>query len=460
MLFLARHYDLIRDREKTYLTASLAVAGTSLTVRAVDTNAWADNDYIIVGEIGSKTAELLQVNGAVSDGATLTVDQLGSGGARYAHSADEPVYRIDYNQVEFSRATTETGSKTVLATNEIQPDNEATRYEDTANSTGYGFVRFKNATTSVFSDYSDAIPYTGYTPKSLGRMLRMVRKNLGNPPYEKVDDEDIIDELNEGQREVAHERLWPFYETLFSASRVASQKSYDIDSDAVVGKQHGIIVDSQPMVKVGSSEFDLYFWDSTTSGESTHALVWENKIHLWPIPDTAASSTTLNGAITATATSLILTSASGFRAPGRLIIGTEVIGYETISSNTLGGLTRGLEETTAAAHSDLDAVTERDIIYRAHKEPDDLVDISDETAIPDPAVLIHRATRELAIGKLQDSSLHDRYKLKHEEALKKLRDNFSVKSTSQFMHIKDRDEVISGRRGVFNNNDYPQNIGT
>ena len=138
MLFRARNDELIRHREKTYLTADVAVAGTTLTVKAVDANAWADDDYIIVGEIGTKTSEILRIAATITDGTSITITQTAkgvadSGGARYVHSEDEPVYRIDYNQIEVSRATTATGTKTVLATNEIQPDDLFTRYEDAAN---------------------------------------------------------------------------------------------------------------------------------------------------------------------------------------------------------------------------------------------------------------------------------------------------------------------------------------
>src|SRR3990167_1354051 len=150
MLLLADNRSLIKDREKSYLTAAVSAAGTALTVRGVDTNAWADNDYVIIGEIGTRNAELLQVNGAVADGTALTIDQLGAGGARYAHSVGEPIYRIDYNRVEFNRTATDTTTgTTVLTTIEIQPDDLFTRYEDTTNTTGFGFVRFNNQATSA-----------------------------------------------------------------------------------------------------------------------------------------------------------------------------------------------------------------------------------------------------------------------------------------------------------------------
>src|SRR3990167_3291473 len=123
MLLLARNSELVKDQEKTYLTSAVAVAATTLTIKAVDSNAWADDDYVIVGEIGTATAEILRIAAAVSDGTSLTITQTpsgaDSGGARFAHSVDEPVYRVLYNRVEFSRNTTNsTTGVSTLATNE------------------------------------------------------------------------------------------------------------------------------------------------------------------------------------------------------------------------------------------------------------------------------------------------------------------------------------------------------
>src|SRR3990167_8359903 len=143
MLHLAYNRALTEGREHTNLTATVAVAGTTLTVQAVNADVgsgstWADNVYLILGEIGSPTAEVLQMNGAATDGTSLTIDQSGAGGCRFAHSIGEPVYRIDYNRVEFNySATDSTSGVSVLATQLIQPDDEYTRYEDTAASTGY-----------------------------------------------------------------------------------------------------------------------------------------------------------------------------------------------------------------------------------------------------------------------------------------------------------------------------------
>jgi len=70
------------------------------------------------------------------------------------------------------------------------------------------------------------------------------------------------------------------------------------------------------------------------------------------------ASSTLNGAITDVATTLDVTSATSFPADGffRIIINNEIMRVTAVSTNTFT-VERGVEGTTAAAHSDTDAVT-------------------------------------------------------------------------------------------------------
>lgn len=85
--------------------------------------------------------------------------------------------------------------------------------------------------------------------------------------------------------------------------------------------------------------------DTVTGGTGWGASTWDGE---------AASdeTTTLNGALTDSATTITLTDASGFPSSGQVRIGTELINYTGKSSNDLTGCTRGVESTTAAAHSD------------------------------------------------------------------------------------------------------------
>ena len=71
----------------------------------------------------------------------------------------------------------------------------------------------------------------------------------------------------------------------------------------------------------------------------------------------ATAYSTLNGAITATQTTLIVTSGTTFPTTGGVIkIGSEQIYFATKSGNTLTGLTRGYNGTTAVSHGTSSAV--------------------------------------------------------------------------------------------------------
>ena len=81
-----------------------------------------------------------------------------------------------------------------------------------------------------------------------------------------------------------------------------------------------------------------------------------NRFH-WFYPSDS-STTTLNETITATqtVTTLTLTSSTGFDTKGSVQIGGEIFNYTGISSNTLTGVTRSAENSTAEAHASGDTV--------------------------------------------------------------------------------------------------------
>ena len=72
-----------------------------------------------------------------------------------------------------------------------------------------------------------------------------------------------------------------------------------------------------------------------------------------------ANTTTLNGGINSSTTTIVLTSAVNFPSSGTnfIKIGTEEISYTGISTNTLTGVTRGVRNTTAALHSNGATIT-------------------------------------------------------------------------------------------------------
>lgn len=464
MLLKADNRSLIKDREKTYLTADADAAATTLTLRAVDNLNWADNDYLIIGEIGTRTAEIMQANGTVSDGTSLIIDRSGAaGGTRFAHSVGDPVYRIDYNRIEYSRNTTDTSSgSSILVTQEIQPHKLYSWYEDATNTTGFGFIRWNNQTSATFSPYSDGAPYAGYGTRTLYRMREKIRR-LINEPIEAsqrfISDDDIRQEINNIQRQVSQERLWPFYERTRSFAGVANQWRYTVNDD--VSKIHYAIYDQKPIAVIQRNRYDMLFYDSAPTGTPTHCAVWRDeedaaRVYLFVYPRTANAADTdqLNGAINATVTTVTVDSTSGFPSKGRFIVESEVIEYDGTTSTTFTGCRRGAEGTTAATHADNTAITERDFFYHYHLDPVDLVDPNDVTRIPDSDVLVYGASANLALQK-SEQPLHDRLYKKYQDSLEKLRKNFSDMQTGGSMRVRVIEE-LSSDAGVRDPNKSPR----
>jgi hypothetical protein len=94
-----------------------------------------------------------------------------------------------------------------------------------------------------------------------------------------------------------------------------------------------------PAVEESAAGFGLGQWGGTVAGEVT---------------------STLDGALTTSSTSIVMDDSGGFPASGTVVIDNERIAYTTNTSgtDTLSGLTRGSDNTTAASHSDAATVTD------------------------------------------------------------------------------------------------------
>ena len=465
-----KNETLIDKREVTYLTAAAAAAATTLTVQ--DNNQFlTDNDYYLLGEIGAKGSEIVQKNGAGTLGTSIAVDAI-----TFAHPINTPLYRLDYNQYRLAHSTTNSTNDIDAAnvsTAAIQFDDTYTRYQDSTYTTGYFFVRFFNSQSSTFSDYSAPIPVGGHTQLSLWEIARRVYKHLGFLNNDDMDESEVkFSEvrraINDKQRDIVHDRLWTFAEGERSFSSVADQFRYVPDSTRV-GIINTVISDSKPLKYIDRQTWELTHVDSdTTSSYATHFSIWNGEIHLYPKLSTAAQTTTMNdsGGISATDTSMTVTSTSGFRVMGgfyRFIIDSEVIYATAVTSTTFTGMLRGRENTTAILHSDGATITSRNIVYTFQVEPTDLVDISDETIVPEPEVIAIGVAADFARSTLKDDSLADRLDKKYgqlfygDKQIAGLVNKYSKKVKTTFNAVKDLNDTVDSRN-LLNPNDYPQNL--
>lgn len=104
----------------------------------------------------------------------------------------------------------------------------------------------------------------------------------------------------------------------------------------------------------------------TIEGITNWLLAWGNKdddrLYVFPNISESANTTTLTAGVTATDTTLPVTSTAGFLAnDGRVTINNEKILYGRKDATNLYDCVRGVEQTTAAAHLTSATVTEHNV---------------------------------------------------------------------------------------------------
>jgi len=319
---------LVRGKPVSSLSAGSNAGATTLTVESI--SAFATSDFILIGELGSERAEIVQINASVSpSGTTIT---LVVGGTTHAHTPGDPIYKVDYDQVEFSRATTESGGKSVLATSGVTAELMDTIYDDTTNSTGYGFWRFKNSSTTTYSGYSDAIPYAGYEIDSVNEILDRALSVAGTVVNPRLKLEHLYKFLNDFITLAnSYNKRWSEAKVLDEELDTLTTGDWEVSLPTTIAQTFdpsaiiSIRLQNYPPLRyIAKREYDTMTYDMIYSK--------------------------LNGAITSASTSVILDNSAGFEDSGNIQCEDDTIAYtgNTRASETLTGVT-GI---AAAGHAD------------------------------------------------------------------------------------------------------------
>ena len=88
-----------------------------------------------------------------------------------------------------------------------------------------------------------------------------------------------------------------------------------------------------------------------TSGGKLTILQYNDYINRYITQEDEISTTTLNGSLSDSATTITVVSTTGFDSAGTLHIGNEEVTYTGTTSTTFTGVSRGANSTTASAHS-------------------------------------------------------------------------------------------------------------
>jgi hypothetical protein len=207
------------------LTDDVAASATTSTVE--NNNGFGTNDYVLFGNVGEEKTEIVLLTSTTGN---TTLGH--STGPVFAHVARTRVSEIKYNQAEVYSATSETGSYTLLATVSLTPDQEVTTYDDTTGDTTTWYkIRYKNSTTTTYSDHSVPVQGTGYTDDSLRSMTDEILDEFGDPDEKTLTRTQIKRMLNLAQRKVTLQVIaqYPDYRKQYTTQALtASTATYTL----------------------------------------------------------------------------------------------------------------------------------------------------------------------------------------------------------------------------------------
>ena len=144
--------------------------------------------------------------------------------------------------------------------------------------------------------------------------------------------------------------LWTVEEG--AITMVTGQAVYPLPEDTIDLLDH--VIRQNNGTASTQSDINISRISEPTYSTIPNKLTTGRPIQVWINRQTAqtnATSVTLNGTITSTATTIAVSSTSGLTTTGFIKIDSETIGYTNVDGNSLINCTRGQNGTTAAAHT-------------------------------------------------------------------------------------------------------------
>lgn len=264
--------------EETSLSAKYT-SGTSLTVK--NSEGWADNDIVVVGNPGQEKTERGLVSG-VSGNTIVTLDSA----LNFDHPIDTPLFRSEYNQISLERKPS-AGAYAVISEGlqniEWDEKDGYTKIKVAAGETTDTYKwRFYNSLTAQYSAYSGELPGTGLTQNYAGYLIEIIRSWGKIPAQLGVDDLWILRSLNRGQRNIdaLHDRWWFALVEDSASTRITSiAGTYKYDLPSTFRAMHTLsVLDTNDqrynLSYVDILEFDSFKVDTSTSSRSDTTKYW------------------------------------------------------------------------------------------------------------------------------------------------------------------------------------------
>lgn len=326
----------LTDNEKTYLDTDQVAADVTLSANGTN---FAVGQYIVIGQPGNERTEIVQIHASTVPTATaITL----TAGLSFAHNRGDVIRFIPYNQIalEFSTDGTTYSTTTAVA---IRADASETYMQRTADPATYYYkFRFYNATSTLYSAYSNAVIASGYAANTRWSIKNRALNELGEERSDLINDDFLNDALDEGRR-MADQNPETF------------RWSFRTKFDAIIG----YLLAGQWQIAAPTDLRDPNTPKNVLSirmGQQNRPCVYQDR-NRFNQNYLNVSHTTLSVSALASATSLTLTNSRDFDASGTITVSSGVYGTGVITvtytanNKTTGVLTgcTGLTANVAAA---------------------------------------------------------------------------------------------------------------
>lgn len=277
---------LIAGQETASISLQVAAGASSITLDNVAD--FAIGDFIVLGILGTETAELHQITSFTGNVANLATS------LSFAQPQDTTVTLVPYDSINFFWSSTVTGVLSTLngSPQTIVPDDVYNNYEDTVHTTGYGWYRFYNTSTANSSELSNAVPYAGFADNSVKLMLDSFFTQIGNRERKLVREEDVYRWMNEAYS-IARNRLnlsnrEYTVPTPTTISVVAGTAEYALPTSF---SKVRAVTDSAgvPIGYIPFEEVSAYTANNTVSTVTTRYYLRNNYLGFAPTPATSGS---------------------------------------------------------------------------------------------------------------------------------------------------------------------------
>jgi len=209
---------------------------------------FAINDYVVLGYRGNDTAEIKKISAISTDLTTITIDAI-----KFAHSKDEPITQILFNQRKFYRCATEGGTYTHLASEgspvDIQIDSpDGTMFEDVnGTSSSWYKATYYNLTTLTETSLDDAIATKARDSEHYTSIFK-IKQEAGFEDNYYIPDELVSRYRDEAENQAessvastyslpfsAHPKIFQHIITLLAGGLLLS-KEYGMEADVEMSK--------------------------------------------------------------------------------------------------------------------------------------------------------------------------------------------------------------------------------